>query len=155
MKETNNIAFFAGHLKSVVKKYASFKGTASHQEFWSWAAFAGLILGGLFALVWSKEVPAYAYILWSVCALLLLPSLAVTVRRLHDAGRSGWWVFLWGLILVGTVLFGFLSGYLLQGMSPGDTVSTFSNVFFPVLCVIAFIYSLLMLFWLACPSKAS
>jgi uncharacterized membrane protein YhaH (DUF805 family) len=150
----SDVAFFCGHLKTAFKKYASFKGTASHQEFWSWVAFAGLIEGLLLSLVYFVEKPVFTYVLCAVTALLVLPSLAVTVRRLHDTGRSGWWILLWGFVLTGTVLFGFLSGYLLQGMSPGDTVTPFTSVFFPVLTVIACIYSLLIVFWLACPGKA-
>lgn len=153
MNKNSNITFFAGHLKTVLKKYAAFRGTASHQEFWSWVAIAGLIVGGLFGLVWFTNSTPCAYILWSGCSLLLLPTLAVTVRRLHDVGRSGWWLLLWVVILVGAVLYGFLSGYLLQHMSQGDTVSSFTSIFFPVLSAVTCVYSLLMLFWLACPGK--
>ncbi|MBR5034935.1 MAG: DUF805 domain-containing protein [Bacteroidales bacterium] len=138
---------------TTLKKYASFRDVASHQDFWSWAVFAGLVVGGLFTLVWFTDCTTCAYILWTVCVLLLLPTLAVTVRRLHDVGRSGWWVALWAILLVGTVLYGFLSGYLLQHMTPGDTVSPFTSVFFPILSVISFAYSLMMLFWLASPGK--
>lgn len=138
---------------TTLQKYASFEGTASRKEFWSWVLFSGLIVTALFALTFSTNNTACAYILWAVCALLLLPSLAVTVRRLHDIGRSGWWVLLWAILLVGTVLYGFLSGYLLQNMSPGDTVSPFVNISVPIVALIAFGYSLLMLFWLACPDR--
>ena len=138
---------------TTLKKYASFRGVASHKEFWCWVLFAGVLVGSLFILCWFIDKLYLAYLLWSVSALLLVPSLAATVRRLHDTGRSGWWVALWAILLVGTVLFGFLSGYLLQGMSPGDTVSPFTSVFFPILSVIACLYSLLMLFWLALPGK--
>ena len=136
-----------------MKKYASFRGVASHKEFWCWALFTGLIVVGLFTLAWFTGSTTCAYILWAACALLLLPSLAVTVRRLHDVGRSGWWVLLWAILLVGTVLYGFLSGYLLQNMSPGDTVSPFVNISVPIVALIAFGYSLLMLYWLASPGK--
>ena len=145
--------YFITNLKTTLRRYATFRGVAGCGEFWCWVLFAVALVGGLFTLCWFIDKPLLAYILWAVCALLLIPSFAVTVRRLHDTGRSGWWVFLWGFILVGTVLFGFLSGYLLQGMSPGDTVSPFTSVFFPVLSVAACIYSLLMLFWLASPGK--
>lgn len=154
MNTNSNLAFFCEHLRNVLKRYASFKGSSSHQEFWTWAAFAGLIIGALFMLAFFLEKPAVAYVLYAVSALLFFPTLAVTVRRLHDTGHSGWWILLWGFILIGTALFGFLSGYLLQGMSPGDTVSTLVNVSFPIVLILAGGYSLLMLFWLASPGKA-
>lgn len=138
---------------TTLQKYASFRGIASRKEFWSWVLFSGLIVTALSALTFSTNNTACAYILWAVCALLTIPTLAVTVRRLHDTGHSGWWIILWGLILFGTVVYGFLSGYLLQGMSPGDTVSPFVRVSFPIVSLFAFGYSLLMLFWLAAPGK--
>ena len=138
---------------TTLQKYASFGGTASRKEFWSWVLFSGLIVTALFALTFSTNNTACAYILWAVCALLTIPTLAVTVRRLHDAGHSGWWVLLWAILLLGSVLFGFLSGYLLQGMTPGDTITPFARVLMPVLSLISFGYSLLMLFWLAAPGK--
>ena len=137
---------------TTLKKYASFRDVASHKEFWCWALFAGLVVGGLFTLAWFTGKIG-AYILWSACALLIIPTLAVTVRRLHDVGRSGWWILLWAVLLVGTVLYGFLSGYLLQNMSPGDTVSPFVNISVPIVALITFGYSLLMLYWLASPGK--
>lgn len=138
---------------TTLQKYASFRGIASRKEFWSWAVFAGLIVGGLFILTWFIENTYCAYLLYAVTALLMLPTLAVMMRRLHDTGHSGWWIILWGLILFGTVVYGFLSGYLLQGMSPEDTVSPFVRVSFPIVSLFAFGYSLLMLYWLASPGR--
>ena len=70
-----------------VKKYADFKGRASRQEFW---AFLGLViiaqaLAGFVGLLFGVG-PMLSAI---VSALLIIPQLAVAVRRLHDVGRSG------------------------------------------------------------------
>lgn len=141
-------------IANAFKRYASFRGVSSRREFFSWAAFAGLITGGLFILAWFTHNTCCAFLLYAVAALLLLPTLAVMVRRLHGTGRSGWWIIIWGFVLFGTVVYGFLSGYLLQGMSPEDTVSPFVHISFPIISMLAFGYSLLMLYWLASPGRA-
>ena len=70
-----------------LKKYADFKGRASRQEFWS---FLGLViilqaLAGFVGLLFGVG-PLLSAI---VSALLIIPQLAVAVRRLHDVGKSG------------------------------------------------------------------
>jgi uncharacterized membrane protein YhaH (DUF805 family) len=70
-----------------LKKYADFKGRASREEFW---AFLGLViivqaLAGFVGLVFGVG-PLLSSI---VGALLIIPQLAVAVRRLHDVGKSG------------------------------------------------------------------
>ncbi|MCA9017194.1 MAG: DUF805 domain-containing protein [Planctomycetaceae bacterium] len=82
---------------SVINKYVDFSGRARRKEYWMFFLFnmiisfgvalvGGLIGGknGLFAL----SLPA----LYSL--FVFLPSLAVTVRRLHDTNRSGWWILI-------------------------------------------------------------
>jgi len=96
-------------LKSL-KQYADFNGRASRTEFWVFMLF-----NILFALVWSfmlalaflflsehsnHSIPRIIYIVSpSYFILLMLPTLAVAVRRLHDIGKSGW-ILLVGLIPV-------------------------------------------------------
>ena len=70
-----------------LKKYADFKGRASRQEFWS---FLGLViiaqaLAGFVGLLFGVG-PMLSAI---VSALLIIPQLAVAVRRLHDLGKTG------------------------------------------------------------------
>jgi len=70
-----------------LKKYADFKGRASREEFWS---FLGLVIilqavAGLVGLLFGVG-PLLSGI---VSALLIIPQLAVAVRRLHDVGKSG------------------------------------------------------------------
>jgi uncharacterized membrane protein YhaH (DUF805 family) len=87
----------------VLRKYAVFSGRATRQEYWMFCVFnfliafvIGLIDGAIGAGFFSG-----IYVL-----AILVPSLAVGVRRLHDVGRSGWWMLI-GLIplLGGIVLF--------------------------------------------------
>lgn len=67
-----------------VRQYARFAGRSSRMEFWSYAVATTvlLIVVGVVATTVS----------WVLFLALLLPSLAVLVRRLHDVDRSGWWV---------------------------------------------------------------
>ena len=74
----------------LTKKYCSFKGRASRSEFW-WFCLFTLLLNIAVASV-GAIAPAMASILSAVQALwLLLPTVAVATRRLHDRDLSGWW----------------------------------------------------------------
>lgn len=72
------------------KKYAIFSGTASRSEYWWFSLFTFVVSLILFA----TRVTALSS-LWSLA--VLVPGLAVAVRRLHDTGHSAWWL-LTGLI---------------------------------------------------------
>jgi uncharacterized membrane protein YhaH (DUF805 family) len=65
------------------KKYAEFGGRASKSEFWWWSLFVLLISMG--ARIISDDAASLVFL------GTLLPYLAVSSRRLHDIGRSGWW----------------------------------------------------------------
>jgi uncharacterized membrane protein YhaH (DUF805 family) len=71
---------------SCLGKYATFEGRASRAEFW-WFALFMLIVEVATALV-SQKVGIVAQL------VLLLPNLAVSVRRIHDTDHSGWFVLL-------------------------------------------------------------
>ena len=74
----------------LTKKYCCFKGRASRSEFW-WLCLFTFILNLVVALLGSL-LPALGSIVSAVQALwLLLPTVGVTTRRLHDRNLSGWW----------------------------------------------------------------
>ena len=74
----------------LTRKYCSFKGRASRSEFW-WFCLFTLILNMIVALV-GLLLPALGSIVSAVQALwLLLPTVGVSTRRLHDRNFSGWW----------------------------------------------------------------
>ncbi|MFH9015482.1 DUF805 domain-containing protein [Streptomyces sp. NPDC017943] len=86
----------------VVKKYAVFSGRARRKEYWMYVLFYAIL-----AIVASiiDAVVFGSQILSLVLALgLLLPSLGVTVRRLHDTNRSGWWILIGLVPLVGGIV---------------------------------------------------
>jgi len=81
-------------------KYFDFEGEASRPEFWWFFLFVGVVNLAL-AVVSSKLSGAFSL-------AVLLPFLAVAVRRLHDTNRSGWWLLIWFLPLVGLIVLAFL-----------------------------------------------
>lgn len=112
---------FTQAVQSCLSKYATFTGRAPRSEFWWFWVFtilvdiAAVILGSMFftgafngpvmgggmhgwyMVAYSNWLPGLAHL------ALFLPSLAVAVRRLHDVGRSGWW-----LLIMFVPLFGIL-----------------------------------------------
>ena len=82
---------FNWYLKCLKQSYADFKGRARRSELWYFILFnfvIGLVLGVLGAIIGTNlfgEIYSLA---------VLVPTVAVWVRRMHDIGKSGWWVLL-------------------------------------------------------------
>lgn len=78
----------------VLKNYAVFEGRASRQEYWMFVLF-NLIISfglGLFLGVLSGITKTDQSVLGNIYSLaVLVPSIAVSIRRMHDTGRNGWW----------------------------------------------------------------
>jgi len=85
---------FVAAIQSGFRNYARFRGRASRSEFW-WFS--------LFTLIVQLATSGFEVIGGLVSLALLLPGLAVHVRRLHDTDRRGWWV-LWPALAFGTAL---------------------------------------------------
>ena len=80
-------------IRSVFSQYAGFSGRASRSEFWIWWGFLVVVFVAIGAI--AALVGPTGFIVAAVFALaVFIPNLAVTVRRLHDSGRSGWWLLL-------------------------------------------------------------
>ena len=71
-------------------RYTDFKGRSERAEYW-WFTFANLIHASVFWLLGGLGGPIRSLSLLYALAVLV-PNLAVTVRRLHDTGRSAWWL---------------------------------------------------------------
>ncbi|MGY1500069.1 DUF805 domain-containing protein [Streptomyces sp. QTS52] len=84
----------------VLKKYAVFSGRARRKEYWMFALFVAII-SIVLAIIDAAIGSQILTLLFSLA--ILLPGLGVGVRRLHDTGRSGWWI-LFGIVpLVGSI----------------------------------------------------
>lgn len=112
-------------VKSVFSKYATFTGRASRSEFWYFTLFniiASIVLFLLGIVIGAAAGGSdgalggllVGYILYVVYGLgVLLPSLAVTVRRLHDTNNSGWLILIGLIPCIGSVVL--LVFMILQG----------------------------------------
>ena len=75
----------------VLQKYIAFAGRAPRSEFWWFMLVQGII--GVVASVLSGVVSDSIGLLWTLYFLVtVIPSIAVSIRRLHDTGRSAWWL---------------------------------------------------------------
>lgn len=80
---------------SLVEKYATFSGRATRSEYWYVVLFGYLLALLIVFLGMIIDSPELIIGLSTVLSLILLvPGLAVCIRRLHDTGRSGWWYLL-------------------------------------------------------------
>lgn len=100
-----------------LRKYAVFSGRSRRKEYWFFTLFNFLAAVGLSMVdLMRSGVAADFSLLASIYSLVvLLPSLAVTVRRLHDVGRSGWWILIAFVPLLGFLV---LLVFLLQDSQP-------------------------------------
>ena len=99
-------------MRSCFRNYATFSGRASRPEFWYFYLFSVIIQILLFIALMvlaacdaPDSVGVPFMVLWTVWQLaMILPTLAVTIRRLHDTGRSGANVLLGFIPIVGPIL---------------------------------------------------
>nr|WP_223160744.1 DUF805 domain-containing protein [Salinispora cortesiana] len=107
------IVSFGDAIRSALTQYVGFSGRARRSEYWWFylftviLGFAGGILNGVLETSFVSVIVGLA---------LLLPSLAVGVRRLHDTGRSGWFLLLGLIPFIGFVV---LLVFFVQDSKPG------------------------------------
>ena len=167
---------FGQAIKEAFSKYATLKGRSRRSEYWWFSLFLTLVLLVFFLPIilvssWYslKGVDVNETIMWPmalagllaflgmlVCLALLIPSITVQVRRLHDVGRSGWWLV---GCLVASIVFEILA-YCILGTRYGNmlplqeykeafAVSTFAGlalsllgIFNAALSITLFVFSL-------------
>jgi uncharacterized membrane protein YhaH (DUF805 family) len=98
---------FTQAVPSVLRTYATFSGRARRSEYWWFYLFTLLVgiatslIDALLDAAFNNEI-GIAGVITSLA--LLLPTLAVTSRRLHDTGRTGWWMLLPAIPLAATLV---------------------------------------------------
>ena len=80
---------FQTSIKTCFKKFSDFNGRASRSEFWYFYLFA--ILGYFISIFLALQMSFFFAFAIIFGLILFVPALAVTARRLHDTGKSGWW----------------------------------------------------------------
>ena len=100
----------------VLERYTKFDGRAGRAEFW-WFVLANVLI--LIALAILVAVSNIFWVLYIGYALaMVVPSIAVAIRRLHDTDKSGWWLLIGIIPFGGLVLIVF---YILEGTAgPND-----------------------------------
>jgi uncharacterized membrane protein YhaH (DUF805 family) len=104
-----------------LKKYATFSGRARRKEYWLFILI-NLVITAVFVFLditlGTVEPETGTGILSTFYGLfILLPNFAVLVRRLHDTGRSGWWVFIGLIPIIGYFV---LLVFLMQNSEDGE-----------------------------------
>lgn len=92
----------------VLNQYTDFDGRARRKEYWMFVlfnmlfAFAAAVVGGLIAAMTGvEEIAVIFYALYGLA--VLIPGIAVMIRRLHDTGKSGWWCLISFVPLIGGI----------------------------------------------------
>ncbi len=102
----------------VLKNYFGFSGRARRKEYWMFFLFnlvIAIVLGIVDNMAGLVSDSGYG-VLGSLYALaILIPSIAVGVRRLHDTGRTGWWLLIGLIPLIGAIVL--LVFFVLEGTS--------------------------------------
>lgn len=99
----------------VLKKYAVFSGRARRMEYWMFVLFnfiIAVVLGIVEGILGSPAILSTIYTL-----AVLIPSIAVSMRRLHDIGRTGWWLLIAFVPLIGAVV---LIVFMVLDSQPGS-----------------------------------
>ena len=105
---------FADAVKTVLGKYADFSGRARRSEYWWW--YLALVIYYIVLIVLLSTGKSIGAILFGLGLLaVILPTLAVGVRRLHDTGKSGWWMLI-GLVPFGGIV---LLVFFVMDSTPG------------------------------------
>jgi uncharacterized membrane protein YhaH (DUF805 family) len=92
-----------------LRKYAVFEGRARRKEYWFFILFnvlISMVLGFVDRFIGNINPESGLGILSGIYTLgVIIPGMAVSVRRLHDTGRSGWWLLITFVPVIGAIIF--------------------------------------------------
>ncbi|HRR75866.1 MAG TPA: DUF805 domain-containing protein [Ruminococcus sp.] len=97
------------------KNYTNFNGRSTRSEFW-WVMLASFIVGFVLGIL-SALTPIFTVIAVIFCIAIIVPSIAVEIRRLHDTGKSGWFILICLVPMVGSLI---LLYFLAQPSDPNS-----------------------------------
>lgn len=105
------------YLDVLKNNYANFEGRARRKEYWMFTLFNAIVFCALIILIsismdsYTGEIGSIGYIASVILLIyslgIIVPSIAVTIRRLHDIDKSGWWYLISFVPFGGIILFVF------------------------------------------------
>ena len=107
---------FQDSIRTVLSKYATFTGRAGRPEYWWWVLavlIAAAVASVLDGMIFGSDVSIFGGLL---SLAIVVPNIAVGVRRLHDTDRSGWWLALSLIPVIGLLV---LIWFMIQPGTPG------------------------------------
>lgn len=107
------MAMVVAYKRVVLERYAQFSGRAGRAEFW-WYVLANLIIQFVLQLL-ASATDLFTILLVIYALGVLIPGLAVAIRRLHDTGKSGWFLLIGLIPLIGFIVL--LVFYISEGDS--------------------------------------
>ena len=91
-------------ISTVFRNYINFKGRAQRSEYW-WFTLFSIVVSVILGII-ASVVPVLTFLEWVYSLAVLLPSLAVTVRRLHDTERPAWLLLVYLAIALAWIIGG-------------------------------------------------
>ncbi len=119
----------------LLEKPFDFSSRASRKEYWSFWFFTQLT--SLILLIMSLRAKPLVIFFIIYILILIIPSLAVTVRRLHDVNKSALWLIGFGPF----VLIAYMAVFLLSLIAPGDQTSAQMGIF-QIFLILTYIFGI-------------
>jgi uncharacterized membrane protein YhaH (DUF805 family) len=105
----------------VLRKYAVFYGRSRRKEYWYYFLINFVIITALLLiddqLGWINPEAGMGVLSGIYALAVLIPGIAVAIRRLHDSDRTGWWVLIALIPIIGPIVLIF---FLIQDSTPGE-----------------------------------
>lgn len=126
--ERYTLGYIDNFLNCICNKYASFNGRATRGEYWRFALMENFILSIItfvFAILGSaaQSLLIVGVVVWVIAYLsMIVPAVAVSVRRLHDTDRSGWWTLLFICTSIGQLIY-----LIFMCLSSMETINKYGN----------------------------
>ena len=100
------VSFKEAVVRALTQNYCNFSGRASRSEYWWFYLFSCIVswVVSIIVSLFSSDLSTMYIASMVVGLAFLLPSLGIAVRRLHDIGKSGWWMFISLIPLIGAII---------------------------------------------------